>query len=148
MRVRDVMTPDPAFCTPDATAREAAALMRDNDCGSIPVVESQSSRRVVGTVTDRDLAIRGLAEGKGPDTRVRELMTEGPTTAGPEDEIEIVREVMIAQQVRRVPVVDDNGLLLGIVAQADLALEEGAASDQEVGRIVEAISDPRPDLEE
>jgi CBS domain-containing protein len=142
------MTPDPACCTPNSTAREAAVLMRDNDCGSLPVVESESSRRLVGTVTDRDLAIRGLAEGKGPDTMIGDLMTNGPTTAGPEDEVEVVRDVMIAQQVRRVPVVDDDGMVVGIVAQADIAREEGAASDQEVGRIVEAISDPRPDLEE
>jgi CBS domain-containing protein len=142
------MTPDPACCTPDSTAREAAILMRDNDCGSLPVVESESSRRLVGTVTDRDLAIRGLAEGKGPEAPIADLMTNGPTTAAPEDEVEVVRDVMIAQQVRRVPVVDEDGLVVGIVAQADIAREEGAASDQEVGRIVEAISDPRPDLEE
>jgi CBS domain-containing protein len=148
MRVRDVMTPDPASCTPDSTARDAAILMRDNDCGSLPVVESESSRKLVGTVTDRDLAIRGLAEGRGPETRIRELMTDGPTSAATDDEVEIVREVMVAQQVRRVPVVDENGLVVGIVAQADLARVEGAASDQEVGRIVEAISDPRPTLEE
>lgn len=137
------MTPDPACCTPDTTAREAAKLMKEHDCGSIPVVENTSSNRLVGTVTDRDLAIRGLAAGKGPDTLVRELMTEGPITCGPNDEVEIVREVMVAQQVRRVPVVDDNGSIVGIVAQADIAREEGAASDQEVGRIVEAISDPK-----
>jgi CBS domain-containing protein len=148
MRVRDVMTPDPASCTPDSTARDAAILMRDNDCGSLPVVESESSRKLVGTVTDRDLAIRGLAEGRGPETRIRELMTDGPTSAATDDEVEIVREVMVAQQVRRVPVVDEHGLVVGIVAQADLARVEGAASDQEVGRIVEAISDPRPILEE
>ena len=148
MRVRDVMTPDPACCTPNSTARDAAILMRDNDCGSLPVVESESSRRLLGTVTDRDLAIRGLAEGKGPATPIGDLMTNGPTTAAPEDEVEVVRDVMIAQQVRRVPVVDEHGLVVGIVAQADIAREEGAASDQEVGRIVEAISDPRPDLEE
>jgi CBS domain-containing protein len=135
MRVRDLMTPDPASCTPDSTARDAAILMRDNDCGSLPVVESESSRKLLGTVTDRDLAIR-------------ELRTEGPTSAAPDDEVEIVREVMVSQQVRRVPVVDENGVVVGIVAQADLAREEGAASDQEVGRIVEAISDPRPVLEE
>lgn len=148
MRVRDIMTPDPACCTPDTTAREAATLMRDHDCGSIPVVESLQSKRLVGTVTDRDLAVRGLAEGKGPDTTVRELMTETPVTCGPDDEVEIVREVMVARLVRRVPVADENGVLVGIVAQADIAREEGAASDQEVGRIVEAISDPRSDLNE
>lgn len=148
VRVRDIMTPDPASCTPDSSAGEAARLMRDNDCGSIPVVANSQSKKLVGTVTDRDLAVRGLAEGKGPDTPVRELMTVSPVTCGPEDEVEIVREVMVARLVRRVPVVDERGNLVGIVAQADIAREEGAASDQEVGRIVEAISEPRGDLEE
>jgi CBS domain-containing protein len=148
VRVSQIMTPDPACCTPDSTAREAALLMKEHDCGSLPVVDKLESRRLVGTVTDRDLAVRGFAAGKGPDTPVRELMTYDPISAGPEDEVEIVREVMIAQQVRRVPVVDENGAVVGIVAQADIALEEGAASDQEVGRIVEAISDPRRELAE
>jgi CBS-domain-containing membrane protein len=70
-------------------------------------------------------------------------MTPEPITCAPEDEVEVVREVMVAQQVRRVPVVDRDGRVVGIVSQADLALEEGAASDREVGRIVEAISEPR-----
>jgi CBS domain-containing protein len=148
VRVRDIMTPDPAWCTPESTAQEAAILMREHDCGSIPVVQSEQNKKLVGTVTDRDLAIRGLAEGKGPELRVGELMTPSPMTSGPEDEVETVREVMVASLVRRVPVVDEDGALVGIVAQADIAREEGAASDQEVGRIVEAISDPRNDLEE
>ena len=149
MRVADIMTPDPACCTPDTTAQEAAALMRDNDCGSIPVVESDQRKRLIGIVTDRDLAVRGLAEGKGPDSRVGDLMTTAPISAAAEDEVEIVREVMISRLVRRVPVIDLNGDLVGIVAQADIAREDGAASDQEVGRIVEAISEPtRGDLEE
>jgi CBS domain-containing protein len=142
------MTPNPASCLPDSTAREAAMLMHRHDCGSIPVVENRNTLRLIGTVTDRDLAIRGLAAGKGPDTPIRELMTYDPVTCAPEDEVEIVREVMVAQMVRRVPVVDDNGALVGIVAQADIAREEGAASDKEVGRIVEAISEPRGDLAE
>ena len=148
MRVSQIMTPDPACCTPQSTAREAATLMRDHDCGSLPVVKSLTNRRLVGIVTDRDLAVRGLAAGNGPDTPVDELMTNDPISSGPDDEVEIVREVMVAQQVRRVPVVDENGAVVGIVAQADLALEDGAASDQELGRIVEAISDPRTDLNE
>jgi CBS domain-containing protein len=148
MRVSLIMTPDPACCTPESTARDAATLIKEHDCGSIPVVENRDKRRLVGTVTDRDLAIRGLANGRGPDTPVRELMTYDPITSSPDDEVEIVREVMVSQQVRRVPVVDADGALVGIVAQADLAREDGAASDQEVGRIVEAISDPRSDLEE
>jgi CBS domain-containing protein len=122
--------------------------MRDNDCGSIPVVENTTSNRLVGTVTDRDLAVRGLAVGKGPDALVRDLMTPEPVTCVPEDEVEDLRQVMIEQMVRRVPVVDVDGVLVGIVAQADIAREEGAASDREVGRIVEAISEPRSDLKE
>jgi CBS domain-containing protein len=148
VRVKQIMTPDPASCTPETTAGEAATLMRDNDCGSIPVVENTTSNRLVGTVTDRDLAIRVLAEGKGPDVLVRDAMTPGPITCVPEDEVEDLREVMIRQQVRRVPVVDTDGKLVGIVAQADVAREDGAASDREVGRIVEAISEPRSDLRE
>jgi CBS domain-containing protein len=147
VRVGDIMTPDPACCTAGSTAQEAAQLMKEYDCGSIPVVETRESKRLVGTVTDRDLAVRGLAEGRGPDTLVRELMTEAPITTAPEDEVEVVREVMVARRVRRVPVVDGNGKVVGIVAQADIAREDGAASDQEVGRIVEAISDPNADLE-
>jgi CBS domain-containing protein len=146
--VSEIMTPEPACCTPDATARDAASLMKDNDCGSIPVVDQLETRRLVGTITDRDLVVRGLADNKGPDARIRELMTIEPITAGPDDEVEIIREVMVARQVRRVPVVDENGAVVGIVAQADLAREDGAASNQEVGRIVEAISDPRSDLNE
>jgi CBS domain-containing protein len=146
VKVKQIMTPDPARCTPDRTAREVAILMRDNDCGSIPVVESATTNRLVGTVTDRDLAIRGLAAGLGPETAIRDLMTYEPVTSLPEDEVENLRQVMIEQQVRRVPVVDVDGVLVGIVAQADIAREEGAASDREVGRIVEAISEPRSDL--
>jgi len=148
VRVRDIMTPDPAWCTPTSTAREVATLMREHDCGSIPVIQSQQNRKLVGMVTDRDLAIRGVAEGRGPEARVGELMTPSPVTSSPDDEVETVREVMVASLVRRVPVVDADGALVGIVAQADIAREDGAASDQEVGRIVEAISEPRGDLEE
>jgi CBS domain-containing protein len=148
MRVNLIMTSDPACCTPDTTAKDAAILMKQYDCGSIPVVDNLHSKKLVGVVTDRDLAIRGLAADKGPDTPVRGLMTNDPLSAAPEDEVETVREVMVSQQVRRVPVVDENGAVVGIVSQADLALEDGAASDQEVGRIVEAISDPRRELAE
>jgi CBS domain-containing protein len=143
VRVSEIMTPDPVCCTGESAVKEAAGLMKENDCGSLPVVETSENRRLVGIVTDRDIVVRGLALGKGPETPVRDLMTYDPISASPEDEVEVVREVMVAQQVRRVPVVD-GGKVVGIVAQADLALEEGAASDQEVGRIVEAISDPRP----
>ncbi|MBA3555693.1 MAG: CBS domain-containing protein, partial [Gemmatimonadales bacterium] len=78
MRISDFMTRDPTCCVPEAMAREAAELMRDNDCGAIPVVENMDNRKLVGMITDRDLAVRGLAEGKGPDATVRELMSVEP----------------------------------------------------------------------
>lgn len=144
MRIGDLMTRDPVCCLPETTAREAAALMRDNDCGAIPVVENLENRELVGIVTDRDLAVRGLAEGKGPDTRVADLMTVEPVGTAPGDEVETVREVMIRERVRRVVVLEGERRVVGIVAQADLAREDAAASDREVGRIVEAISEPEP----
>ena len=88
----------------------------------------------------------GAWQPKGPDTQIRELMTPDPVTCIPEDEVEDLRQVMIERMVRRVPVVDADGKLVGIVAQADIVREDGAASDREVGRIVEAISEPRSDL--
>lgn len=144
MRISDFMTRDPACCVPEATAREAAELMRDNDCGAIPVVENMDNRKLVGMVTDRDLAVRGLAEGKGPDATVRALMSVEPVGADPDDEVETVRDVMIRERIRRVPVLGPDRRVVGIVAQADLAREDAAASDREVGRIVEAISEPEP----
>ena len=144
MKVSDIMTPDPACCLRETTAREAAGLMREHDCGAIPVVESMERPKLLGIVTDRDLAVRGLADGKGPDTPVGELMTDAPIGADPDDEIETVRQVMIREQVRRVPVIGRDNVLVGIIAQADLAREDAAASDREVGRIVEAISEPNP----
>ncbi len=142
MHIKDIMTPDPACCTPDTTAREAAALMRKCDCGAIPVVDTREGRRPIGMITDRDLAVRGLAEGRGPDTPVRELMTERPHAARVDDEIETVRQVMMQQKVRRVPVTDAKGEIVGIVAQADLARHDDAVSDRELGKVVEAISVP------
>jgi CBS domain-containing protein len=142
MLIKDIMTPDPACCTPDTTAREAAGLMRERDCGAIPVVETQESRRPIGMVTDRDLAVRGFADGRGPDTPVRELMTERFHAAKADDEIETVRQVMMQQKVRRVPVTDADGAIIGIVAQADLARHDDAVSDRELGKVVEAISEP------
>lgn len=142
MRIRDIMTPNPACCTPETVARDVARVMREFDCGSVPVVRSTGDRRLVGMVTDRDLAVRGLAQGLGPDALVASLMTASPASCLVDDEVATVREVMIQQKVRRVPVVDENGIVLGIVAQADIALSDGAASDREVGRIVEAISEP------
>lgn len=142
MQVREIMTDKPACCTPDETMQRAAQLMQEHDCGCLPVVEDTGTKRVIGTVTDRDLACRGLAAGKGPDTAVREVMSKDPTCCRPDDDLRVVEQVMADKQVRRVPVVDQRGCCVGMVAQADLALHNEAVSDSEVGRVVERISEP------
>jgi CBS domain-containing protein len=141
MKAEDLMTAEPASCTPNTTVREAAQLMRDHDCGCIPVVEGKSMK-LVGVVTDRDVACRCIAEGKSPETPVGEIMTANPQTCHPEDDIVAVEQIMIEAQVRRVPVVDARECCVGMIAQADLALNDEAASEQEVGRVVERISEP------
>lgn len=142
MKARELMTQEPACCTPDHTVREAAQLMRDNDCGCVPVVEDSETNRIVGLVTDRDITCRGTAEGKGPETSVRDIMSKDPKSCGPDDDVEMVEKIMTEAQVRRVPVVDNRGRCVGIIAQADLALDERAASDRDVGLVVEQISAP------
>jgi CBS domain-containing protein len=98
--------------------------------------------RLVGVLTDRDVACRCVAEGKSPDTPVRDIMTTNPQSCHPEDDIAAVEQIMVEARVRRVPVVDANECCVGMIAQADLALNHDAASDQEVGRVVEQISEP------
>ena len=142
MQVREIMTQQPACCTPDETMQRAAQLMKEHDCGCLPVVEDTRTKRVIGTVTDRDLACRGVAGGKGPDTPVRQVMSKDPTCCRPEDDVREVERVMGEKQVRRVPVVDEQGCCVGMVAQADLALHDDAVSNSEVGRVVERISEP------
>lgn len=142
MKASELMTAAPACCTPEDTVRLAAQLMREHDCGCIPVVEDKQSNRLQGVITDRDIACRCTAEGKGPDTRVKEAMTRNPKCCQGDDDVRTVETIMAEEQVRRVPVVDDRGCCVGIIAQADLAINSRAASDSEVGRVVEQISEP------
>lgn len=141
MQAREIMTAGPACCTPQDTAQDAARKMVENDCGCLPVVEDMDSKRITGVVTDRDLAARGLAEGKGADTPVRELMSANPSCCGPEADVDQVERILSERQVRRVPVIDEEDRVVGIIAQADLARSR-AASDDETGRVVERISEP------
>jgi CBS domain-containing protein len=147
MKAQDLMTANPACCTPDDTAERVTQLMAENDCGCIPVVADQNDTRVVGVVTDRDIAIRGVAKGKGPDTRVRDLMTLDPFCCPADADLRDVERVMAERQVRRVVVVDGGGRCLGVIAQADLALaaeRKQEVSDVEVARVIERISEPAP----
>jgi len=145
MRARDIMTARPECCTPDDTAERAAHLMEENDCGCLPVVDDRDSRHLVGVVTDRDIAIRGVAHGRGADTPVRELMTPDVACCTVNSDLADVERLMAERQVRRVPIIDDRGCCVGIVAQADIARQAGRnVTDSEVGRIVEQISEPGP----
>ena len=144
MKVRDIMTANPATCAPSTTAREAAQLMERHDCGALPVIEG-SAKRLVGMITDRDLAIRGLAHGKGGSTPVRELMSPNPKTVRENDDLDTLERLMSREQVRRVPVVDDEGCPVGVVAQADLALGRSKVGNKELGKVLERVSEP-PEL--
>ena len=137
---QNIMTDSPAICTAETSAQDAARMMEENDCGSLPVVEGRDSMKLVGMVTDRDLAIRILARGQGPNAPVRDAMSKNVSSVKVTEDLDDVERVMSGQQVRRVPVVDDQGRVVGIVAQADLARELG--SSKEVGRVVEKISQP------
>lgn len=119
MKVRDIMSADPACCAPVSTLEDAARLMTEHDCGEIPVIDS--GRKPLGVVTDRDIACRAVAKGKGPDTPVQEVMSTPAITVSPDTDIDECCRIMEANQIRRVPVVDAQGGCCGMVAQADFA---------------------------
>jgi CBS domain-containing protein len=146
MRAESLMTKEPVCATAEDSARRVAELMAENDCGCMPVVEGRSDTHVIGIVTDRDLAVRGIARGKGPETPVSELMTSEVCTCSSDDDVRDVERLMTDRQIRRVVVADADGCCVGIISQADLALaaEEGlGVDDREVARVVERISIPR-----
>jgi CBS domain-containing protein len=139
---RDIMTDSPAVVTPETSARDAAQLMEQNDCGSLPVVENRNEMKLTGMVTDRDLALRVLGRGQSPDTQIREAMTRNVSSVKLDDSLDAVERVMSSQQVRRVPVVDGQDRVVGIIAQADLARELRAVGKDDFTRVVEKISQP------
>lgn len=141
-RARDIMTESPTVVTPETSAQDAARLMQDNDCGSLPVVESRNSMKLIGIVTDRDLALRILGRGQDPNTPIREAMTRNVSSVKLDDDLDELEHLMSSQQVRRVPVCDDQGRVIGIVAQADLARELKSVGSKDFSRVVEKISQP------
>lgn len=142
MKVRDIMTENPACITPETTARQAARLMEDNDVGSLPVVESDANRRLIGVVTDRDLALRVLGRGESPEVQVREVMSSNVQCCRAEDSLDDVENAMARHQVRRIPIVDANNCVVGMVAQADLARERKSVGAKDLGKVLEKISEP------
>ena len=143
MRARSIMTRDPACCTPNDSAADVARVMREQDCGCVPVID-QSTAKLLGVVTDRDLAVRGLAGGKDGSTPVRDLMTYGARCCREDDDLSKVERLMIDNQVRRIPVVNAEGACVGIIAQADIAraaMDSRHVTEHEIAIVVERISD-------
>ena len=138
MKARDVMTANPRVVTANDSISRAAEIMRDSDVGVVPVVEDSGSMRLAGVVTDRDIAVRVVAQGRDGNVNVREVMSSGLATVGPDDDLDRVTELMSREQVRRIPVCEDDRLV-GIIAQADVARE---TSDRTTGDVVEKISEP------
>jgi CBS domain-containing protein len=136
-KVRDVMTARPRCVAPDTPLSEAAQLMESEDVGSLPVLDGE---QLAGMVTDRDIVIRAVAKGKDPrGMPVREVSTRDVVAVSSEEDLSEALRLMASHQVRRLPVVDDGNRLVGVLSQADVALE---AKEKAVGEMVEEISKP------
>jgi len=136
MKISELMTRDVRIANPEQSLREAAAIMADCDAGALPVGDGD---RLVGVITDRDMAIRGLAQGKSPETPVREIMSKEVLYCFEDEDVEHVSENMGDVKVRRLPVLNRKKRLVGIVSIGDLAR---AAGPSHVGRAMEGISRP------
>ena len=134
--IRELMTENPRTVSPDQTIADAAKIMRDEDTGVVPIVDAE--QHVVGVVTDRDVAIRAVAEGKDGNTKVSDVASQDLVTVDPEQKLDEALRLMAQHQVRRLPVVEEDGKLVGIVAQADVAR---AGDDTRTGEVVEQISE-------
>jgi len=141
VKIQDVMTRDPHCVTPETAARDAARIMKDDDVGVVPVVEDNTSRRLVGIVTDRDLALRVVADGRDGSIRVFDVMTSDRlATCTPDSDVGDLMDLMATEQLRRIPIVDERGQLIGIVSQADVVRK--AREDDKAHDTVERISEP------
>ena len=134
-KVREVMTDRPRCVTPETPISEAARLMKSDDVGSLPILEGE---RLAGIVTDRDIVLQAVAEEKDPrGMPVREVASRELVTIGPEEDLSEALRLMASHQVRRIPVVDEDSRLVGIVAQADIARE---VKDKDSGQMLQGIS--------
>lgn len=136
-RLKDVMSRDVKLVAPETTIREAAQQMRDGDFGMLPVAEND---RMVGAISDRDIAIRAIADDKGPATTVREVMSEGICWAYEDDSVEQAATIMSERQVRRLPIVNRDKRLVGIVSLGDFAVD--SADIEPAAEALSGISQP------
>ena len=135
----DVMTKDPVCVLPDQLVKEVAQLMQDEDIGSVPVIEDEKSKKLIGIVTDRDLALKVVAEGHDPkSTRVADVMTRQVVTCYEDDSVQKALDAMSEHQLRRIPVVDKHEHIVGIIAQADV--ETRVDEPKKTAEVVKEIS--------
>ena len=142
MQAREIMTDNPVCCTPMDTIHAAARQMKENNCGVLPVVDNLDNKKLLGLVTDRDLVCRVLADGADCSiATVQQAMTSGKLwTVNPTSSVDEVLEKMEEGQVRRIPVVDEQGFVTGIISTADIALELDEPED--IAEVFEEISEP------
>jgi len=121
-KCNEVMTKTPVCCLQNDTVLKAAELMKSENVGSIPVIENEKTQKLIGIVTDRDLTLKIVAEGRDPkSTKVDEVMTHKVVTCRAEDDLQKALDAMAEHQLRRIPIVDANNRVVGIIAQADVA---------------------------
>ncbi len=138
MNCKEIMTPDPKTCKASASAQEAAQLMEKENVGILPVTDDRTGR-LVGVLTDRDLCLGVIAKGRNPkEAKVSDFMSRSIFTCGPDDDLQKAEDLMKKQQIRRIPVLDADGLCVGIISQGDLALK--LEQPVEVYETVRAIS--------
>lgn len=143
LNATELMTIHPAVIAAGETLTAAAELMRSRNVGMLPVVDDKTNRRLVGILTDRDIVVRGVALGHGASAKVHEHMSrDALVTVSPNATVEDIGEKMRRHQVRRLPVVDSKSRVIGVVAQADLALAVGPGNPRLVELVVEGISRP------
>src|SRR5262245_61275686 len=138
---KDVMTANPTCCTPHDAATRLAKLMKIANVGAIPICEDRNSKQLQGIVTDRDLTIAVIAAGKDPNTvTAKDVMTRDPITCHPEDDFQTALDAMEKRQLRRIPVTDKTGHLVGIIAQADVARR--VDQSEKIAELVGEVSRP------
>ena len=139
-KARDVMTKELVYASPQDTVSHVAELMKMEDIGPVLIVDNEESKRLVGIVTDRDLALKVVAEGRDPQTTtVEEVMTRKLITSRPDDDIENAMKAMAQYQLRRIPVVEDDNRLVGIISQADVATR--VDEPEKTAEVVKEISE-------
>lgn len=140
-KCRDIMTKDPVCCLADDTATYAGRLMKRHDVGMLPVVEGRKSKKLIGVVTDRDLVVKLVARELDPvTTPLERLMSKPPISCSPDDGFDRALELMEKHRIRRIPVVDDSGRVVGVISEADVALR--VRDRQKTAEVVESVCQP------